>query len=391
MSEAPPLRVVIVADAGAATRERELLQRLQIGLADEGVRVASALPRSVVEGPGAALLPSSELFARAIVYDFGGLPWGRGRRVAALASSLSVLGGDAARPVDAVHAVGEGSWATAFELAHRTGAGLVVSVWSPAMARKVSRQRGLGGDAGRAPIAPMLLVPDAALERVLRSELDDAALRPAGIRVVPWGVHSHAAGRDLLRPGRIISMVMAGGGTDAAAYEAALGGVARLAGRSEDLMVFADAEMAERAGLARAARRLAMADRFTLVPEVEARRELVLSADLLIIPEALGEHRSLALDAMACGTVVLALADPLVSYLIDGRTARLVPKPDPELWAEALSALLDRRDRAAALADTARDYVRQHHRASAQVAAVLDAYEWLAGRESIPFESPSPA
>jgi glycosyltransferase involved in cell wall biosynthesis len=386
VSDAPPLRVVIVADATAAARERELLQRLQIGLADEGVRVASALPRAVVEGPSASPLPSSDLFARAIVYDSGGFPWARARRVDALAASLSILEGDPARPVDAVHAVGEGSWSTAFDLAQRTGAGLVVSIWSPAMARRIARHRVPGGDG---TLAPVLLVPDAALERALRSELEDAALRPAGIRVVPWGVHSHSAPRDLLRPGRIVSIVMAGGGRDARAYEAALDGVSRLAGRSEDLMVFADAEMAERAGLARVARRLSMADRFTLVPEVEARRELVLSADLLMLPEALGEHRSLVLDAMACGTVVVALADPLVSSLIDGRTARLVPKPEPEMWAEAVSSLLDRRDRAAALADSARDYVRQNHRASAQVAAVLDAYEWLAGRESIPFAGPT--
>ncbi|MCC6659474.1 MAG: glycosyltransferase [Phycisphaerales bacterium] len=381
----PTLRVAVIADEPIALRERELIQRLQIGLADEGVRVASAVPRSALTRPGATLLASSDLFAHAIVYDPAGVRWGRSRRMTALVGALGILEGATDHPVDVVHALGPGSWDTAMELAHRTGAGLAVSIWNPPMARAIGRARPPSGQRGEPATAAVMLVPDPALERILRQELEDAPLHPSGVRVISWGVHSHAAPRDLLRPGRLVSMVLGGGGSDASAYEAALEGVSRLRGRSEDFMVLADAEMAERAGLARIARRLSLTDRFTLVPEVEARRELILAADMLLLPEAAGDHRSLTLDAMASGALVVAMEDPLVSYLIDGRTARLVAKPDPDLWAAALASLLDRRDRAAALADSARDYVRQHHRASTHIAGVLDAYEWLAGREPIPF------
>jgi hypothetical protein len=381
------MRVLILADDSLATRERELIVRLEVGLADEGVRVAYAVPRAVVEAEAAAGRVPTNLFAQALVYEPRGVPWSRRARLESLLGSLAPLGGDdESRRVDIVHAMGRGAWGMAGQLAATTGAGLVVSVWSAAVSRAAARLRPPHSPRGQPPVQPLFLVPDAALEKHLVSELDAAGVKDAVVRLAPWGVHAHAGVHEVIRPGRVVSLVLGGGGSDPPAYAAALVGLASLAARGHDLMVFADASVAARAVPVSLVKSTGLTERFTLVPEVEARRELALAADILLVPEAVGEHRSLVLDAMASGTLVVALADPLVSYLADGKTARLVERPDADAWSSAVGGLLTDRAAARALAESAREYTRQKHRVSSQVAAILDAYEWLAGRTSIPFD-----
>jgi hypothetical protein len=87
---------------------------------------------------------------------------------------------------------------------------------------------------------------------------------------------------------------------------------------------------------------------------------------------------------------VIASADPLISVLIDGRTARLLDRPGPERWSAAVTATIEDRQGSQALAASAREYVKQHFRASAHVAAVVDAYEWMTSRQSIPFAEAKP-
>ncbi|MEZ6233084.1 MAG: hypothetical protein R3B68_02735 [Phycisphaerales bacterium] len=47
----------------------------------------------------------------------------------------------------------------------------------------------------------------------------------------------------------------------------------------------------------------------SLIENVEANRALVLYGDVLLVPEALGERRTIVLDAMGAGMAVLAAAD----------------------------------------------------------------------------------
>src|SRR5213595_3029987 len=58
-----PLRVLILADEFFASRERGLLTRLEVGLADEGVRVIHAVPEGTkTEAPGG-------VFSRVLTYS----------------------------------------------------------------------------------------------------------------------------------------------------------------------------------------------------------------------------------------------------------------------------------------------------------------------------------
>lgn len=365
------MRVLIIADESFAARERAMLSRLEVGLADEGVRIIHAVPRR------AAQWHHPEVFLQAVQYEDRGLIVSRAWRAQQLLASIERLGEGEAQPIDVVHAFGRGCWGVAIEAARQAEAALALEVADAASAVAAARLRLPDG------AAPLLLVPDATLERLIHAEAPRAA-----VRVAPWGVHTPSTPRDALRDGRDVAVMIDGSGGDRAGMAACMEGIGAVAPRYPDLMFFAEAEAVRLSGVWPMVKRLGLSERFTLTPDMEARRELALRADALILPEALGEHRTLTLDAMAAGMVVIAAADPLVSVLIDGRTARLIERPDGSAWAAALEWMLAQRDEARALAASAREHIRQHCRASTYIAAVIDAYEWMTAGESIPFAPP---
>lgn len=367
------MRALIIADESFATRERAMLARLEVGLADEGVRVVHAVPKSAPAPSG------EEMYAKSVTFEHRGLVIGKRPRARRLIRAIEDLRlGDGDRPIDVVHIFGAGAWPVGLEVAGLTGAAAVLEVFDLALVPAAARARVPGADSP----PHICLAPDAALERLLRQESPGTQ-----IRVAPWGVHTPAQAREILAPGRAAGVMVACTGRDSAALAAAVQGLAAVTQAQRELMIFVDAEAARRAGLWPLVRRLNLMDRLTLIPEMEARRELALRGDVLVTPEALGDHRTLTLDAMAAGMVVVAAADPAVSSLIDGVTARLVNKPDPDAWAAAVGALLGEPASARALASSAREHVRQHHRASAYVSAVVAAYEWTTSAEAIPFRT----
>jgi hypothetical protein len=377
------MRVLILADKSFATRERSLLTRLEVGLVDEGVRVVHAVPRSVAPE---LTPPTGELFTQRVAYEDRGPRLFRRARARQLVAELTGTHDTASEPpVDLVHVFGDDAWPLATEVAALLGVGLAVEVWradlvAPAVRLRPGGPGGGGQDRASSPV--VLFAVDRPMERLLRDEADrtgGAAVRPCAL-----GVHTPARPHDLLTPGRVPSILIVGGGHDAAGLAAALRGIVAMPAGVEPL-VFADADMCRRTGAWGVVRRLGLTSRFTLVPEVEARREITLRSDLVLMPEAIGEHRSFTLDAMAAGAVVVAAADPMVSHLIEGRTARLVERPLAERWTAVVGSVLADPLAARTLAASAREYTRASCRATAHVAAVIDAYEWMTTGDALPF------
>jgi glycosyltransferase involved in cell wall biosynthesis len=106
---------------------------------------------------------------------------------------------------------------------------------------------------------------------------------------------------------------------------------------------------------------------------------------VLVCPEARGEQRTIVLDAMSHAMAIVAIRDPMVSYLKDGQTAHLVSRPAPEEWATAIEVAVVDRAQAKQLGESARSYVAANHRVSTHVATVLDVYERVVSGESLPF------
>ncbi len=365
------MRVLILTDESFASRERAMLTRLEVGLADDGVRVVHAIPRK------AAGWHQPEVFSQMMTYEAKGMMLSRGWRARQTLRMLEDLAGGEGRPADVIHCFGQRCWPFAAELARLTGASVAVELWCAELIGQGIRVRSSEGFDSPAPV---YFVPDSSLERAVRSQDPNLPLR-----LTPWGVHTPGHALDILPPGKTVSIMITGSGRDSAAMHAMLEGLALSAQRHPELIAFADAAAVRAADAWPVVRKLGLLERLTLIPDMEARRELALRGDILIQPEAKGENRSIVLDAMAHGMLVIAAADPMSSVLVDSRTARLVDKPLGERWAAALNWALDDPQQARALALAGREHVRLNRRASSHVASVVDAYEWMSAGEAIPF------
>lgn len=370
------MRVLILADAFFASRERTLLSRLEIGLVDEGVRVIHGVP----DGMGADM---ASVFSKVISYSPRTLaitrPLAARRMARDITTAGDAPGGDQAL-LDIVHVFGGSVWGLGAAVAHELGAALVLEVWRSGLAAR-ARSDKWPGEGG-----PLFIAPDEVIERSL---VETVGPGEAAVRLATWGVHAPPVLRPVLPEGATPSLMLVGAGRDAKAFDAALTGAAEVAREHPEMLIFCDALAARRAGLWRRARELNLLHRFTLIEELESRRDLLLNGSVLMQPEASGEVRSIILEAFASGMIVAAAADSSVSYLQDGRTARTITRNDATTWGAVLRDILGDRAKTRDLASNAYEYVRTRHRASDHVRAVLGAYSWLVGDGALPFSRPA--
>ena len=367
------MRVLLLTDELFASREQTLLSRLEVGFADEGVRVAHAVPDTVAQQ---VTQLSGAVFAQQIVYEPGRFILARALRRRKLLAAIRVLisESDDDDAVDVIHVFGGAAWELGAEVARELDARLVVEVWRSGLVNRAAAMKwGL-------PVPPLCIAPDVSVERAIQGA--GAGLQ---VRLCPWGVHASAGAREVLPLNRAPAAVVVGAGQDAKAYMAAFEGLARVIREFEDFRVFMDARAASQTGVWARARKLGLDKHVSLVGEIESRRDLLMHADFLVQPEARGNQRTIVLDAMAARMLVIAAADPMVSALADGKTARLIGRQDGAEWHASIAGLL--RDRAAAqrLADSAHEFIREHRKASEQVRLLLKAYASLLPAESLPF------
>ncbi|HYE61398.1 MAG TPA: glycosyltransferase [Phycisphaerales bacterium] len=364
------MRVLILADEFFASRERGLLTRLEIGLADEGVRVIHAVPE------GTPTDSSEGVFSRVLTYSSKTLLLTRPLAVRKLVRAVAEMDSTTeATGIDVVHVFGGSVWHLGADLASEIGAGLALEVWRSGL---VDRAKTIHLDDD----APLFIAPDQAIERALL-KVPAGGEHPA-VRLAAWGVHTPSTAREILTEGRAPSIMLVGSGRDEQAFRTAIEGIAAIARERPDLLIFCDALAARRTDAWALARKLGILHNLSLIDELEGRRDLLLYGDILVQPEAHGEQRSILLEAMATGMVVVAGADPMVSILQDGLTARLVKRPMAAEWSAVLRDVVTSPERARALSKTAREHVKTARRASDHVRAVLSAYDWLSSDEPLP-------
>src|SRR5690606_24739868 len=122
----------------------------------------------------------------------------------------------------------------------------------------------------------------------------------------------------------------------------------------------------------------------SMIPRRLGHRDLLLRADLLVQPQPLAQSRSITLQAMAHGLVVLAHEDPWLDYLIEDETAWLLREPDAAAWTGALNRALQDHAAAEALGQRARQWVRANRTVSHQIERVLNLYRGITG-QTLPF------
>lgn len=353
-----------------ALRERAMLRRLQIGLADEGADVIHVVPTSAI-----ARVPHG-MFARLVSFDDRPSMF-RSVSQTMLAEQIKPMVNADSKLV--VHVFGMGLLSVAFYLAEYFHCSVAIEVNSPASAQRVVASRATA----MPPDAVALLTPDPALQRRLIARLASSRKPDIASRCVPWGVLCPPEIHPIFDEQRTPTLLVGGSGQHRQAYVALIEACAAVAADGAEFLVLIDADAAERASIGPVIARLGLADRFSQVPNIDVDRLPGLQADAIIVPEAIGEHRSIVLDAMASGVLVLAHEDPLVSMLRDGYTALCVRHDSTNAWRILLAEVLANPTRARSIARNARDYVAHEHKASTHTAGILDTYEWLTSSGSL--------
>lgn len=359
------MRALLIVDRDFAHRELSHVKTILIGLVDTGVMPTVALPEDMrgelEQVPGATL----------IGYRDRGAVWTRGLRAREIADRLVL---DEKKPF-VVHAIGAKSHAIAAEVGHQISSTLVLDVH-----RRDSIPHAVGIIKERSGEC-MAIAPSAALARALVAE----GATPASVREVTWGVMSRDA--DSNKPQvTTAGLVIAGSGQDRSAWESLVRALAQVASRREDFVILADSDATERSAISKLVSSLGLSPLYSRVPKLEANRDIILRADMLLLPDAEGVCRSIVLDAMAAGMTIVAAEDRDIPALSDHTIARLC-SPEATEWASAIESLLEQPEMRKQLGDAARNYVSEHHRPSKYIASLVDAYEWLVGNDAIPIQS----
>lgn len=381
------MHAVFLTDYEFASREYAMLSRLRVGLADEGIRITNLVPDAVVN------LWENATLDRVLAYRSGGWWPGKGMLASRVEEELRTLEREYG-PVDIVHAFGGGVWRLAAGLGVRLGASVLVEAWRGGLGERIRVQWGPGrggwhaGGHGRESLDGRVLVaaPDHGIERELLKEQLGVP-----VRVCPWGVHvpSSPIVPASAKADRPPGILVVGGDNEPDALRTAVEAAVGVERGGKPATVFVDTRGAKRAGLWAFVRKLGAGGRLSVIDALEHQRALALSADVLIYPSPRADRRTILLDAIAASVPVVATAESPVPQLIDGQTCLLVREPGAAAWRQAIDALFSNRDIVEGLAKSGRSYVREHHKVSTHVASVVEAYDWLGGRQAIPISTAS--
>jgi len=367
------MRALMLADGSFSWRERLMLTRLEVGLADIGVHVTRADPEREDRRQHVAV----GLTSASITYQRIGLLNAPRSQAQALVHQLAQLkpSPDDA-PVDVVYAFGEDCWTLAIETANQLDAACALELWSKRSIELIPKTE---RRCERAGVQLLWLAPD---EPIRNAALERGCSAPC--RVSRWGVHTSDAKREWDPSRRARSIAIVTSGADTPAVIGALEGITRIVRSASNTLVFLDAKaMSDHDRVWRRAESLELLENLSVIPDMEARRELVLRCDLMLLPESRGEHRTLTLDAMASGMIVVAQRDPLVACLDESGPAVLVEDSDPGSWEDAIRSVLRDPETAQNAIDAGREFVRNNRRASDHAQALYDSMAWLIGRDSI--------
>ena len=255
------MHVALMIDEPFARRERDWFHRTVVGLVSNGVRLSRVLPLGVPEDEGLALTPLHR-------YRPAGLPWAVKNAAYDLAAAMQI------GPPDVIHAVGLQSWWAAILIGRLLARPVAWSVWSKHEARAAAKHPAIN------EVAAFLPATEA-----LGRELTAWGVESELIQTVPIGVYATDEPHPLLSTLRdAVAVIVDGGDADLAVVQPLIDGFAAVAAEYPQLMFFIDMPQAVEDRAWRLARQRSLLGQLSIVPEVQEHRELVLNADVLVVP-----------------------------------------------------------------------------------------------------------
>lgn len=349
------MHVALLANTAWLDEELVTLHHIVVGLIDEATQVVQVLPQGRAEGE---------------VVSFGArLSWREGKRRWLNRRALRRLAGPLRQEgVGLIHALDGRLWLGALDLAAQLNVPALLSANSGMDLAVASR---ITDRLAKNPTA--ITCATTTLTELMLQAVGGAAQ----IEHVPPGVHLGTVGerRDEETP----CVVVSGDGNSDEHVVALLEGARLAIDQHPNLQLFFDGQRQDPHKLWRAINRHGLLANATLIPRRLGHREVLLRAGALLHPQPLGRARSLTLRAMAHAVPVIACADPLLDYLIDGTTARVLHDPSPANWAKAIVGFATKPEPWRELGQSAKQWVGENRLASTQLESLLHAYRDLIG------------
>ncbi len=368
------MHVGLIIDEERLLHEHLVLNRLSLGLVDEGAKFTRFVPdRPAIEGFD-DIERRVSLIATRVDVPMKVAPWMRRARARQIAAAL-----EKAVP-DVLVAYGSEAWPVATSLGNATQRPVVLDVWSLDQARAVPNRRA-------AAAVSAYLAPTAPIAEELRRRVD-----PGLVTVIRTGVSVPRHAREILsHSDRSVSLAIIGGGRDVSSYRAMLAGLSLIVREMPHLQAAIELRGRHAHDIWREARRLELLSNLSAITDAAPLRALLTECDILLMPERYGEMRSLMLDAMANGMAIISADDPALDMLIDNETVAVVPEAETEAWARQMRKILNDPEHARQLGQGARDMVLAQHRSSDQVRHMLDFLDRVVTGDSIRFSDVRPA
>ncbi len=355
------MHVALISDAMWLDDELPQFQAMVVGLMDEQVRVAQVVPERLD-------VSDTSAFGECIAWKDSRWSFLRHLRLGAMLDELRTS------DVDLIHALSARVWSGAASLARHMDAPVVFSASSIEEVQQAARthRRSAG-----------LRLAYTASSKPLADMLHKQVGPQTPVQVIAPGVHRGNPRKPSTTDSALCAVITGNGHLDDQ-YRPLLEAMVSIVRSQPQAQFFLDGQDQDQHDLWRALRRMDLLSNVSLVPRKLGHHELLLNADVLIQPQALGRSRSLMLQAMVQGIPVIARADPWLDYLVPDQTAWVIDSDDADPWAAAIQRIADRPDAAVLLGRTARDWVSEKHVMARQVSLTLALYRRIAG-ESIKF------
>jgi glycosyltransferase involved in cell wall biosynthesis len=355
------MHVAMVIDEERLRQEHTMLNRLSIGLIDQGVQITRIVP-DVIEVEAVWRSEQRIALASRIEVPMRVMPWMKRSRAVRIAAQLERM------PPDVLYAIGQGAWPIALDAAKVMSRPVALGVWRASLIRKAARLQSNPHVA--AYIAPTEPIANE-LKRIVDPDL--VSLVPMGVAVPSRPNHIFADSPNS------IGISVIGSGRDVPAYEALLGGMSRVIKDYPAVQIILELRGPHHHDIWRIAKRLELLGAVSGIEDAAQHRTLLTCCDLMLVPERYGELTSVLLDAMASGIPIVAQDDPYLRMLVDGETALMVSPCDAQTWAERVTALLSDPQRAKAIGLAGREFIRQQHASTIQIMRLTETLEQVVG------------
>ncbi len=389
------MHVALMLDEIRLHDEIAWFNRTVVGLVSAGLQITRILPESAPHQSAVDLTSSIPMPAAVF-------PWTRKAVRTQLAEQLSATG------VELLHVMGRSQWDDALALADMLNIPVVFDVWNAADASAAVRII-------RSQSAAALFAASDGIADLLRKSVD-----PSLVCTIPIGIyvdrseesHKHANAQsapattsvspenedssemDVIEadnnddddpPTRRqtgLSIVVAGQDAKYQDMLQLLDGFHGLHLRVPEVMLFANLKPALSRRIWEAARQRNLLEQMSLIPDLESNRNLVLNADILIVPSVSGRCGSVLLEAMSNQMVIIAAADACATfpshmagqYEIPVQSSGLTRSKD---WASAFEMLLFQPSVRTAQGEQAQQWVGEHHLNTIQVTRLNEAYDTI--------------